>query len=102
MNKCIESNRGQLTELCVRYRVRRLDIFGSAVSDEFDPAASDLDFLVEFEDLRAGQYADAYFGLLEALQELFDRPIDLLMASAITNPYLMRHIEESRTLLYAA
>ena len=102
MNQFIDRNREKLTELCVRYRVRRLEVFGSAAGEEFDPAASDLDFLVEFEDLKPGQHADAYFGLLEALQELFDRPIDLLMTSAVSNPFLMRRIEESRTLLYAA
>ena len=102
MNQFIDRNREKLIELCVRYRVRRLEVFGSAAGEEFDPASSDLDFLVEFEDLQSGQHADAYFGLLEALQKLFDRPVDLLMTSAISNPFLMQRIEESRTLLYAA
>jgi predicted nucleotidyltransferase len=102
MNQFIDTKREKLTELCVRYRVRRLEVFGSAAGNEFDSETSDLDFLVEFQDLRPGEHADAYFGLLESLQDLFDRPIDLLMLSAITNPFLMRRIEESRTLLYAA
>lgn len=95
-----------LIRLCVRHRVRRLELFGSATGrvpgKDFDPSRSDLDFLVEFEDLAAGQHADAYFGLLEGLQAIFDRPIDLVMPSAITNPYFRQNIQPSRMLVYAA
>jgi predicted nucleotidyltransferase len=67
----------------------------------FEPSRSDLDFLVEFEDLGHG-YFDAYFGLLESLEALFDKPIDLVMSHAIRNPYFLEGIRDSRTLLYAA
>jgi predicted nucleotidyltransferase len=65
-----------LPALCRRFRVRRLDVFGSAATgDGFDPARSDLDLLVAFEDgLSAGEYADAFFGLRAALKERFGRP----------------------------
>ncbi len=45
----ISSHREELEEVCRRFHVRRLDLFGSAASDDFDPAGSDLDFLVEFD-----------------------------------------------------
>ncbi|MDP6453822.1 MAG: nucleotidyltransferase domain-containing protein [SAR202 cluster bacterium] len=102
MNPIIDDNRERLLGICERYRVKRLDIFGSAVSDKFDPENSDLDFLVTFKELKRGEYADTYFGLLEALRELFNRDIDLVMESAIKNPYFRESVEESRTLLYAA
>lgn len=102
MNRYIEAKRGELADLCARYHVRRLELFGSAAGDHFDPNTSDLDFVVEFQDLPAGQHADAYFGLLEGLQKLFDRPVDLLMTSAIENPYLIESIQATRTTLYAA
>ena len=98
----IENNRLMLQQLCASYRVRRLDLFGSALGGRFDPETSDLDFLVEFEDLDLSQYADAYFGLLEALQDLFGRPVDLVMLSAVKNPYFLQEIERTRTMLYAA
>ena len=82
--------------------MRRLDLFGSAVSDRFDPSGSDLDFVVEFDPAHPSPIADRYFELLWAIEELFGRPIDLLTASSITNPYLMKSIEASRELLYAA
>ena len=91
----------ELRQLCARHRVGRLELFGSATSPHFDPATSDLDFLVEFEDLGQG-YFDAYFGLLEGLEDLFGRPIDLVMSRAVTNRYFLEGIRASRTLLYAA
>ena len=88
-------------QLCRQFRVRRLELFGSAVGDEFDPKTSDLDFLVDFEDLKPEEYADTYFGLLEGLRDLFKRNVDLVMVSAVKNPYFLESIERSRTLLYA-
>lgn len=101
MNLPIESHRVELERLCRQYRVRRLELFGSAATGR-DTAESDLDFLVEFEALLSGEYADTYFGLLESLERLFDRPVDLVVASAIRNPYLRRSIDENKALIYAA
>ena len=98
----IEERRDAIESLCRHFRVRRLELFGSAAAGGFNPRASDLDFLVEFDQLRANEYADAYFGLLEELQMLFRRDVDLVVARSIKNPYLIESIERSRTLLYAA
>ncbi|HLI19965.1 MAG TPA: DNA polymerase III subunit beta, partial [Stellaceae bacterium] len=59
----IEARKAEIAALCRRHRVRRLDVFGSAVrAADFDPAESDIDFLVEFEPLAPPAYADSYFG----------------------------------------
>ena len=92
----------QVLELCSRHRVRRLELFGSAARDGFDPASSDLDFLVEFREIPQGARAKAYFGLLEDLGNLFGCRIDLVMPSAIRNPFFRESIRADRTLLYAA
>lgn len=99
----IEDKREALRDLCMKYKVRRLEIFGSAVTGEdFDSERSDLDFLVEFLPLRQGEYADTYFGLLEALEDLFNRHVDLVMTGAIKNPYFLEAIDKNRKVLYAA
>jgi hypothetical protein len=98
----IESNRAELNRLCARYHVGRLELFGSAAGGRFDLASSDLDFLVEFRDVPPGQHADCYFGLLEALESLFGRRIDLVEAKAIDNPYFLAGIGPEREVLYAA
>ena len=58
-------------------------------------------FLVEFQPAAAG-YADRYFGLLESLEQLFGQPVDLVVASAIKNPYFRESVDRSKALLYAA
>lgn len=103
MIRLVEQNIEAVRELCRRYRVKRLELFGSGTSGEgFDEAGSDLDFLVEFEPLKEGEYADTYFGLLEAIKELFGRDVDLVMPGAVTNRYFLEAINNSREVLYAA
>ena len=98
----VQERKAELEQICRRHGVRRLELFGSAVSDRYRRGESDLDFLVEFEPLPAGAYADAYFGVLEDLESLFGVPVDLVVASAIKNPYFRESIEATKTLLYAA
>ena len=102
MNRLIEDNRRELERICRLRQVRRIELFGSATRPDFNPASSDLDFLVTFEELPVNSYADAYFGLLEDLQELFKRPVDLVVESAIQNPYFRQSVDSTRTLVYAA
>ncbi len=102
MNPELAGHKPELDQLCRRYRVRRLELFGSAATDRYRPGESDLDFLVEFEPLPPGAYADTYFGLLEALERLFDAPVDLVVASAIRNPYFRQSVDQTKALLYAA
>jgi hypothetical protein len=103
MIRLIEDNREAIKDLCTRYQVRRLEVFGSALTvKSFHTERSDVDFLVEFLPLRQGEYADTYFGLLEALEELFDRHVDLVMAGAIKNPYFLESVNRNRKVLYAA
>ncbi|MEA2165158.1 MAG: uncharacterized protein QOK37_3285 [Thermoanaerobaculia bacterium] len=98
----LERKRIELEQLCRQYHVRQLDLFGSAATGTSRSSESDLDFLVEFQPIPPGAYADTFFGLLEALEQLFGRPIDLVVASAIRNPYFRQSVEQTRALLYAA
>lgn len=91
-----------IAELCRRYGVRQLALFGSAASDDFDPSRSDLDFVVDLGDLPPAEYADAYFGLREDLEALVGRPVDLLTAPSVRNPYLRHEVERTALELYAA
>lgn len=102
MNRLIEEKRQELERICRRRGVQRIELFGSAAGTGFDPAHSDLDFLVTFQELGSHEYADAYFGLLEDLQALFQRSVDLVVTSAIKNPYFRQSVESTRTLIYAA
>lgn len=98
----IASRRAALTELCQEFHVRRLELFGSAVRGTFQPERSDLDFLVEFESMQPGAYAAAFLGFKQALEKLFGVPVDLVVPSAVRNPYFRQSVESSKALLYAA
>jgi hypothetical protein len=100
--RAVEEKKTELIRLCVAHRVQRLALFGSATTDRFDPAASDLDFLVEFRPLPPAEHAEHFFGLMEDLQVLFGLPIDLVEPAPIRNPYFLEAIEESRVDLYDA
>jgi len=98
----LDQKQGELAELCRRYCVARLEVFGSAASGEFDPRTSDLDFLVEFHPESPMGPFHQYFDFLAELKLLFGREVDLVEASAMRNPYFIRAVNASRKLLYAA
>ena len=96
----VEQQHSALAELCRRYRVRQLQLFGSAASGAFAPATSDLDFVAEFADTQAADYADRYFDFAEALERLFNRPVDVLTKRAIRNPYFRAEVERTAEVIY--
>jgi uncharacterized protein len=98
----VARRRVELTELCRRFYVRRLDLFGSGARGDFDAATNDLDFLVEFDRSAPFNPFDAYFGLKEGLEDLFGRRVDLVEAGAIENPFLQAGIDESRENVFSA
>jgi len=102
MISLIEEKRDALETLCKKYHVARLDVLGSAADGAFSTASSDLDFLVEFQRVDVMNAADQYFGLLFDLEALFNRHIDLVCATAMTNPYFIKAVNTTRELLYAA
>jgi len=102
MPKAVAQYSYEIEQLCRRHGVARLELFGSAAGESFDPQKSDVDFLVEFSALAPGKRANAYFGLLEELETLLGRHVDLVMTRAIRNRYFLESIEATRTLLYAA
>lgn len=90
-----------IKHLCQQHRVRRLLVFGSVLTTGFRPD-SDVDLVAEFEPMPVEQYADNYFQLKFGLEELLGRPVDLLEAQAIRNPYFRQQLEATQQLLYAA
>lgn len=95
----------EIAALCRRFRVRRLDLFGSATGRglrTYEPGRSDLDFVVWFDEPTGMGPFDQFFGLLEALEALFGRKVDLVDGVAIRNPYFRESVSESRETIYAA
>lgn len=95
----IESRRADIARICGRLRVRRLEFFGSGTRSA---AARDLDFLADLGDRPPSEYAAAYFALLEELEKLFAKPVDIVTPPGLANPYFRQRVEQEKTLLYAA
>ena len=97
----IRQHRLVLSDICRKYDVKRLDLIGSAARGDFAEERSDLDFLVEFEDGAWQGSPRQYFGLLHALEDLFQRHIDLIERSAVESPLFLEVAEKDRELVYA-
>jgi hypothetical protein len=102
MHVLIEQKRCEISDICRHFRVRRLEVFGSAArATDFDPASSDADFLVEFE-RESMPTLSTYFGLKDALEALLARKIDLVESGAVRNPYFKTSVDRDRELVYEA
>ncbi|HQY30220.1 MAG TPA: nucleotidyltransferase domain-containing protein [Thermomicrobiales bacterium] len=99
----VRARQSELAELCREFGVVRLELFGSATSDAFNPETSDLDFIVEFDpNFDLGPWMGKLYSLEDRLKALFGRKIDTMFAGEIRNPYLRENVNETRIEIYAA
>ena len=98
----VETCREGLVFLCRKYAVKRLRLFGSAVKDSFDPASSDLDFLVEFNAPKGMNAFHQFMDLKLDMEELFGRRVDLVTWKAVKDPFFRENAEATAIDLYAA
>ncbi len=102
MVELVEQNRQQIAELCRRFGVKKLELFGSAARGDFNAQLSDFDFFVEFLSDDWHGAADRWFGLQEGLEQLLQHKVDLVSVLAATNPYFLQVANRHRVQLYAA
>ena len=102
MHPLIMQKKPQIAQLCRRFEVARLELFGSAATGEYDDEHSDFDFLVDFALADQVKALDAYFGLKEELEALLERPVDLVMSSALVNPYVSAQVDREKRPVYEA
>ena len=99
MNKLLEKNLEKIRLCCQEYDVERLHAFGSITSENFS-AMSDVDLLVKFKKIPFEKYADNYFKLHELFEIIFNRKVDLLTENSLSNPYFVKKVNRTKTLLY--
>ena len=98
----LENKREAIAALCRKYGVVRMDVFGSAIRDDYRMGESDVDLLADFGDQDPFRLVDAYFGLLDELRTLLGTNVDLVMSDAIKNRYIRAEVERTKQVLYAA
>ena len=96
----IENKLDKLFELCIKYKVVKLFIFGSSSKGNFNNKTSDVDLIVDIENLPPVEKGENLMNFWTQLDELFDRKVDLLTNKNINNPYLKEEIDNSKLLLY--
>lgn len=89
----------KLEEVCKQHNVKRLYLFGSALSNQMN-VDSDIDLAVQFHVMELSTYARNYFALHDALELLFGRSVDLIEWDAVTNPLFRQQVERHRQLVY--
>jgi predicted nucleotidyltransferase len=97
----IERRRGEIAQLCERYGVRELALFGSILRSDFDPTSSDVDAAVKFGPPADDSLAHQYFDFKTALEHLLSRPVDLVELEAMPDTRLKRIIEHTKVPIYA-
>ena len=97
----LDRYKNDINRLCVENKVKYLYVFGSVLTDNFNDK-SDIDLVVDINSNDPLDYANNYFTLKFSLQDLLNRPIDLLENKAIKNPYIRENIDRSKTLIYGA
>lgn len=95
----LTDNKDSIEALCREYRIKKLDVFGSAATGAFNPETSDIDFVVDL-----GYYdndvAKRYLDLIAALEDLLGYPVQMITEPSIRNPYFREAVDEQRTLVY--
>ena len=98
--KIIEENLDKIIEICHKFGVKKIYAFGSVITNRFDPEKSDLDFVVEMEEMPPLIRGEKLIALWEALEDLFYRKVDLITDQSIKNPYLRANINKTKRLIY--
>ena len=102
MHLAIAQHRADISAICQRYQIRRLEVFGSAArGDDFDADHSDADFLVEFSP-EAPADLHRFFGVKSELESLLGRSVDLVEPGSVRNPFVLASINKNREAIYAA
>ena len=99
MQRILKDNIEQIRHFCAQHKVKYLYAFGSVCTNNFD-ASSDIDLLVSFYPMDYADYADNYFELVENLEKLLGRPVDLITNKSLSNPYFIESVEKTKFLLY--
>ncbi len=100
ISSIIKEHNTSLIALCKKYGVERLYVFGSVAKGKFNPDTSDIDFIVELEELSPLEKGERLLSLWSELESLFQRKVDLLTDKPIVNPYFRKSVEKSKSLIY--
>lgn len=97
----IQDNQAAIVALCRQYRIQKLEVFGSAATGAFDPATSDVDFVVDLGEYERGT-ADRYLDLIADLEDLLGHRVEMITQPSIRNPYFRQAVDAQKVTIYEA
>ncbi len=97
--KLIEINIAKISELCNKFHVRRLFVFGSILTDRFNDD-SDVDFIVDFDRSKIKDIFETFFDFQFSLEALLGRRVDLIEEDAISKPHFLNEVRATKKLIY--
>jgi len=89
----------EIERICRLLPVKRLGLYGSALTPSFSPS-SDVDILVVFDSDENVDLFEKYFELKEQLEKIFGREVDLIVDKPFRNPVFWERVEKTRTIVY--
>jgi uncharacterized protein len=99
MQNILTNNMDKIRALCLRHNVKSLFAFGSVCTDKFTES-SDIDLLITFNSMDHSDYADNYFDIADGFENVFKRPVDLVTEKSLKNPYFIKSVNKTKTLIY--
>ena len=96
----IKERQPDFIDLCKNHKVKSLYAFGSSVTDHFNPDTSDIDLVVEIDDLSPLDRGEILISFWDNLEVFFQRKVDLLTEKSIRNPFLKKSIESTKVIIY--
>jgi|SRR5690554_539119 len=100
LNSLIKEDYEGFVDLCKQHKVSKIYGFGSSITENFDPAKSNIDLVVDLNINDPIEYGERLFSLWDGLEKFFNRKVDLLTEDSIKNPYLRKSIEATKKLVY--
>ncbi len=101
--KLIEMNMDKIIALCRKYKVAKLWVFGSILTDRFNDS-SDVDFAVNFDSDGIAReqldWADLFFDFLNELRNILGRDVDIVFDDCVKNPYFRKELDATKQLIY--
>lgn len=86
-----------------KYGVEKLEVFGSAMTDAFDPERSDVAFIVHYpEGYDYGSFGHRLFDFENELTAELGRPAQVVMTKALRNTYFRECADQTRMVIYGA
>lgn len=97
----VDKNTEKISSLCRKHSVKELYVFGSVLREDFG-SDSDIDLAVVFSRKGVAGSFDQYFNFKTELEQLLQRPVDLVCAASVRNSIFQRELDETKRLIYAA